>query len=654
MKIPTSILFAAFMAISPIMNSQVVPDEFGMVKPEYLSMTTYLPDKQAEAVVLYDFGKTYFYDGDDGFRIIFERTRKIKILSKAGLDYATVEIPYYVENAHMERVYDIDGYTFNFTDGQLVRTRLDGKTTFDEKVNDHWMVKKFAMPDVKEGSVIEYKYKVISPYFVNLHDWEFQSKIPTVYSEYTVGMIPFYEYSYIFQGSKKFDVFKNSLTAMKRNYGGIEFPDNNYTFGMKNIPAFKDEAFITSINDYLMKMDFQLAVVHHLNGAKVDYITTWPLLNEKLLKDSDFGVFMKAASRSAEDILPTLAVDSKSATEKAEAITRYVKSNYNWDGFSSKFTGQTLKDFLRTKTGNAAAINLFLCSMLSSAGLEAYPVILSTRNNGKIPVDFPFQQFLNYVIVLVKIDNTPVLIDGTEPMSTFGMLPSRCINEKGLIVCKDRTEWIPLTDETISEETDSLYIRLNSLLDSAEVSYHITTSGHTALEYRRSYLSDKKGFENKWLGSSQNLKEPVKVSYEKEIDHPFIIDYKATMPVEMVGDRILIMPFPEMVPDENPLKISYRSYPVDMIYPETNSFCTVIEVPEGYKISDQQKDVAIDNSLVSIQYSIQNLEGKIWIRGSYTFKKAVYMPQEYYNLKNMYTEIVKTMNQKILLVKNAV
>src|SRR5512133_3544353 len=193
-----TILCFLLLLLCLLSESQVVPDEFGNIKPEYLSMKSYLPDEQAEAVVLYDFGKTYFTESDYGFRITFERTTKIKILKKAGIDFASIEVPYYVENTQMETVYDIEGYTFSFENGALNKTKLDPKAAFDEKVNDHWMVKKWAMPDVKEGSVIEYKYKVLSPYFVNLRDWEFQSRIPTIYSEYTVCMIPFYEYSYIF------------------------------------------------------------------------------------------------------------------------------------------------------------------------------------------------------------------------------------------------------------------------------------------------------------------------------------------------------------------------------------------------------------------------------------------------------------------------
>ena len=642
----------AALLISLSAVAQFTPDKFGTVKTEDMAMTSYAADAEAEAVVLYDIGNTYFYNADDGFRIIFERKTKIKILKKAGLDYASVEIPFYFENTKMENVFDIEGYTFNLDNGAIRTSRLNNKTTFEEKINEHWMVKKFAMPDVKEGSVIEYSYKVMSPYFFNLHDWEFQNRIPTIYSEYTVRMIPFYEYCYIFQGAKKFDVFKNSQSSLKQNFAGTEYPDNIFTFGMKNIPAFRDEQYITSINDYIMKIDFQLAVLHHLNGAKVDVVTTWPLLIESMLKQSEFGLYLKAANRNAEDMIPSLALDPKTANEKAEAITDYVKLNYNWNGYNTKYTSQSVKDFLKLKTGNSADINLFLCSLLNAAGLKAYPVLLSTRDHGKISLDFPFQHFLNYVIVLVDIDGKIYLLDATEPLSPFGMLPARCINDKGLIVNKEKVEWVILKDDAKASESDSVFIAINETLDSATIGVHVYTEGHKALEYRRSYITDPDNFKKQCFGDDMDSKRPVTVKNDLEIEKPFIVQFETCMPVEKVGDRILITPFPSLTPTVNPLKVGFRNYPVDMVYAKTNILNTVLEIPKGYKFAEGQKNMSVDNALVSISYTTENISNKIFVKGSYTFKKAVYLQHEYYSLKEYFSDIVNIFNNKIVLIRD--
>jgi hypothetical protein len=644
---------ALFWIISGLISAQERDKDFGKFNIDEVSKTTYDMDKIAEAVVLYDLGNAFFrWDQDNGFMIIFERSTKIKILSKAGLKYGEVEIPYFAEsNRSKERVYGIEAYTYSLDNGAAKISKLDPDNTFDEKTSGNWYVKKFAMPDVKEGSVIEYRYKVESPYFFNFRDWSFQSRIPEVYSQFTVRMIPFYEYHYILQGAMKCDYYKNEVDNEMKKMGDMEYKDNKFIFGMRNVPAFRDEDYITSINDYIMKLEFQLAVIHHPTGAKEEIVTTWPLMIQKILKMNEFGLYMKSISKNSEDILSSLGVNSLPDRTKAEAIFKYVKSNYNWNGASDDFASQTAKDFLKTKTGNSADINLFLCALLNASGIQASPVLLSTRSHGKILVDYPFQQFINYVIVTTRFDSLNVLLDATEPLSSFGMLPARCINEKGLIVNKEKTEWIPLIDDAHSEVADSSYIAFNEELDSVYIDCHLQSTGHNGLQYRREFQSDSVKFKKRFLIDGMDVKKEMSVQNAYTSDLPFIHDYEASMAVEDVGNKLLVMPFPGLTLSENPLKLPYRTYPVDMVYKTKYSFVTHINVPEGYKFLDQNKMVSLDNKLVNIQYHIDNKDNEIVVTGSYEFKKPVYQKMEYYDLRSYMTKIVETFNDKIVLVK---
>jgi hypothetical protein len=579
--------------------------EFGKLNMDEINMKTYDRDKIAEAVVLYDLGNTFFtYAYEAGFEIIFERTTKIKILSRAGIKYGEVEVPYFKSKEGHEEVYEIEGYTYNLENNEVKITKLDPENVYVEKENENWSLKKFAMPDVKEGSVIEYRYKVSSPFYFNFQDWVFQGQIPKVYSEYTVRMIPFYEYSYILQGAPKFDFYNNRVDDTKKTVGDVDYKDNIFTFGMKNVAAFRDEDYITSINDYIMKLDFQLAVVHHSNGSSENIRTTWPTLVEYLLKDNEFGVYMKSVAKNSDDILASLDLSSNNNREKAERIFKYVKANFNWDGYQNKQTNKTAKEFLKTKTGNTANINLFLCSMLNEAGILAYPVVLSTRDHGKIPMEYPFQQFLNYVIVLVRMDNQDIMLDATEPLSPFGMIPARCINDKGLIVAKDKTEWIPLEDHVESVVSDSGHIAFNESLDSATIDFNLTATGHTGLDYRSSYQDDPEEFKKGFYTDEMAVKKEISVMNEHAADLPFMHAFTVSLPVEMVGEKLLVNPFPGLVPTENPLKLPFRSYPVDMVYKSKHSFYTTLDIPEGYKYVDKNNTVSLDNELVNIQYRI--------------------------------------------------
>src|SRR5690606_9663507 len=127
--------------------------------------------------------------------------------------------------------------------------------------------------------VIEMRYVVKTPFKYNLPDWEFQHRIPTLYSEYEARMIPFYEYTYILQGADKFDHFESyEQPGVSRQFGAHRYNEMTYKFIMKDVGAFKDESYISSINDYLVKLDFQLAKYTSYQGVPVEIITTWPKL----------------------------------------------------------------------------------------------------------------------------------------------------------------------------------------------------------------------------------------------------------------------------------------------------------------------------------------------------------------------------------------
>ena len=179
-----------------LINGHVISQQssavFGKVTEEELNMKAYEKDQTAEAVVLSDIGKAYFDQSTSGsFDLVFERTVKIKILSKPGIKWAEVEIPFYQDKNQKEIIEYINAYTANFEDNRIRKSNVDSENIYEEKATEHWYVKKFAFPNVQVGSVIECNYKIISPFKFNMRDWEYKNRIPVVYSEYEVIMNPY-------------------------------------------------------------------------------------------------------------------------------------------------------------------------------------------------------------------------------------------------------------------------------------------------------------------------------------------------------------------------------------------------------------------------------------------------------------------------------
>jgi len=373
-----------------LLYSQDFSHDYGQCSNDELKMRYYDKDSTAEAVVIYDIGKSSFVFDDGPLRLIFERRVKIKIFTKTGFNQAQIEIPFYEQDDKAEEFLELEGNTYNYENGKVRTTPLDVKNSYIEKIDEHERSKKFAMPDVREGSVIEIKYKISSPFYFNFRSWSFQKIIPVVYSEYTTKMIPLYTYKYILQGTNKLTDFKQFLdTEHDRSFNEIVWRDQVYVFIKKDIPAFKDESFITSYKDYIIKLRFQLAEYINSFGYNVAIMTTWPNLIKKLLELPSFGGYLKSCESQAKDIVDTMHLESRSTLDKVERIQKLVKSNFSWDGFSTKYSSIKAKDLLKLKVGNSADINLFLAGMLNAAGIEANPLLISTRENGKINVDYP-------------------------------------------------------------------------------------------------------------------------------------------------------------------------------------------------------------------------------------------------------------------------
>ncbi len=81
-----------------------------------------------------------------------------------------------------------------------------------EAYSDNLNRAKFTLPNVKEGSVIEYSYRITSEFLSYLRDWEFQREIPTVWSEYKVTIPEYFHYNQLSRGYHPFAVNERSTS----------------------------------------------------------------------------------------------------------------------------------------------------------------------------------------------------------------------------------------------------------------------------------------------------------------------------------------------------------------------------------------------------------------------------------------------------------
>lgn len=656
------LLIISSLFICSFVYSQKKEIEFGEITIEELEMTSYEKDKEAKAVILHDKGNSIFFDTDDGYDIRFTRHRRIKIFDKSESQHIEISIPYYVDGyGKTEVIKSIEAITYNYKDGRITQSKLDPSTIYEEKLNARWFNKKFVFPNVQDGAIVEYRYVLETPFHFNLPDWTFQNKIPTIYSEYEVSMIPFYEYVFRVQGITKFDYQESAITKDKRTWGsisesygqnvgsGVEFQDYVHTYVLMDIPAFKDETYITSINDYIIKMDFQLAKFHSPYGGTTDIISTWPALNESLLKNEKFGKYLKSSSRTAKKIIEEeLEISGLDPNIKAKKIIDYVKNSFEWNGNYGKYASQSAKEFANKKKGNAADINLLMIALLNEVNIDAKPLILSTRNHGKIPMDHPFDHFTNYVIALVNT-GSPFLADGTEEFMPFHKLPIRCYNEKGLVVNKeDEPQWISLKNNFLSKGKNAVKMSIDSLTLNIKTSVSIQSTEYEAFSARKKFKDDTLNIKEYYSDKIGTINRTKTTGYKRPTI-PYSIFFEGYYETEKLANNIVIRPFLNLPLAKNNLTQKKRAYPVDFNYPWEEEFESILPIPENFTLTELPKPYKLDNDLAEINLNYSLVDNILTSKGNYKFKKAIYVESEYSRIKYYMDQVVKYFNQIIVL-----
>ncbi|MBC3539622.1 DUF3857 domain-containing protein [Rufibacter sediminis] len=665
-----SLLAVVFVLFHFSVFGQEAPVKFGKVTEQELNMKSYDKDTSAAAVILADYGRSYFSYGED-FKVNFERVTRIKILKKTGYDWANFVIPYYQRNGSKEQVINVKGATYNMEAGKMVKVKMEDKAIFDEKESANWFNKKFTLPAVKEGSVLEISYTITSDFLFNLRDWTFQQSIPVMYSEYRAAIPEYFEYKQIPQGYEPFVVSESVPSTMSftvrwsssieagmgggRTPGGSETVNAksvNHRWVMKDVPAIASESYITTLNDYVSKIEFELEWVRYPSQVPKRIAGNWSSLTEELMTDERFGLQLNRTGFFKSEVAALPAATDTLA--RLNSIYEFVKKSVKWNGQGGKYVTSSLRKAYDTKTGNVADINLMLVAMLRDAGFEAYPVVMSTRDNGRVPYSPVLSKF-NYVIAYAKVGDKEVLMDATDPLMPLGTLPKHCLNGRGWLVSKEKGDWVTLQS---SNRTTELINADLQILATGVMSGKVmqSTNGIWALSMRHNVQeAGETKFLEKLVSSQNQLerKAPVLQNF-KDLYKPMGLQYEVTSAGDtQPKDIIYLNPMLLKAQQDNPFKNENRKYPVDFGHPTEEVYICNFTIPDGYAVEELPKNViiALPENGGRFTYALQVIGNKIQVMSKVTISRPVFYAEEYTYLKQFYTQMIAKHAEQIVLKK---
>ncbi|MCH5600375.1 DUF3857 domain-containing protein [Niabella ginsengisoli] len=438
--------------------------KFGKITSSDFKVTSPAVDSASNAVILADIGSSTMDGNNNGFfSIKYTHLRRIKILNKNGIDAADVSILLHVSGSTEEKFEDCKAITYNLENGEVKQTKLENSNIFKEKASKYATVRKFTFPNVKEGSILEYTYTIVSPFYDYLRSWEFQgTSLPRVYSEYTVKIPEYFNFVFFSQGYVQ---LKNEANSKIQSYSvtesnGTGASDRYALTGYENtnrwiatdIPALREETYTSTIENHLSKIDFQLKQVQFPQQSPREHIGSWAKAAENLLKREDFGYEITRPNNWLTDDVKKIVNGTSSDDEKKSKIYDFVRDNFTATYHAGMYINDntTLKDIFRKRSGNVAEINLLLIAMLRQVGLTADPVIISTKDNGWAHAFYPLMNKYNYVLCQTIMNGKLVYLDASQPKMGFGKLSPLCYNGTGFVV-KPQPANIVLESDSVSE-----------------------------------------------------------------------------------------------------------------------------------------------------------------------------------------------------------
>lgn len=620
------------------------------VTVEELQEQIHPTDSSANAAFLFKTGKVSFKLSSQGlFSLVEEVVCKIKIYKKGGYDYANVEIPFYTGGKNI-KLYFSDAATYNLVDGKVVKTKLKSDGEFEEKVTEDFSLKKITLPNVKEGSIIEYRYVLDTPYYNYFPDWYFQHEIPVNYVQYTVLIPQYFSYQSILKGYEKINMSKQQTVTSYNN----RYNEAKIVYDASNIKAIKEESYVNNMDNYTSMLQYELATTSFPGQNITNYATDWISVAKSIYDSDAFGKEMTKTSFFEAD-LETLLKGVVSRDARIDTIFNYVKNRMNWNEKNGYYSDLGLKNAYTEKIGNAADINLLLVSMLRKAQIKSNPILVSTRSNG-VPL-FPNRGAFNYVIAGVELDNKILLLDATTKNAMPDIVPIQVLNWKGRLIREDETSVeVDLTPKFNSKEIT--YV-VASIEKDAKVKGKIRKQyyDYNSYIFREVYgkLSEGSYLENFERKNPGLYVENYALTNEKDLSKPVIelYDFSTDNAIESIGDKMYVSPMLFFADKSNPFTQETRLYPIDFTYPFQDRFTFTLSIPEGYEIESLPKSLAmnLEQNIANFKYTIEAKGSTIQLAVSSEIN-YINVQADFYNALKMYfKQMIEKQNEKIVLKK---
>jgi len=616
-------------------------EEWLPISPEELKMTSEPKAPGAPAIYLY---RQVDRDDQEFHEHIYAR---IKIFTEEGRKYADVEIPY------IKGVGDIRGVSARtiHPDGSIVN--FDGKIyekTIVKAKGVKVLVKTFTLPDVRTGSIIEYRFtRRLEEGYIFDSQWILNEELFTKHAKFSL------------HPSHRYALRVSSPRGLPEGTKPPSEQHNLITMETENVAAFQIEDYMPPPEE----MKYRVQFIYGQNDEK-DQNKFWKQEAQSLYQGINTFVDRRKAMEQAvaQIVAPgdTQEVKLRKIYERTQQLrnTSFERTKTEKEAEREKQRdANNVEDVWKHGYGDGSEITWLFLALARAAGFEANPVLISTRDQHFFNPVLMNAKDLNTNVVLVKLDGKNVYLDPGTPFVPFRMLPWHETASMGLLIGKDGGTWItttvPAAAESRVERKAALQLNDSGAL---EGKLTVTFSGLQALQRRLDERQEDDAGRKTFL--EDQVKEYVPSSAEVELKNkpewsssaPTLVaefDLKVPDWASSAGRRTLLPVGLFGGADKHVFEHAVRVHPIYFQFPHQEVDDVTIDLPSGMQVSSLPKPQSVDIKACAYSLDTQNQGASLHLARQMTVNLGMADAQHYAALRNFF-QIVRTADEQQIVV----
>lgn len=497
---------------------------------------------------------------------------------------------------------------------------------------------------LEPGDAVFYHYKTHSYGIGRLGKefWDkfyFSARVPTMHARYSILTGENIPLHYTFPGKTTIEPAVSKQEEFKL-----------FTWEMKNVPAYKQEPYMPSIDDF--------GDVLHLSTVKNwDLIGEWYSDLTRVQSREDFDV-----NAAYAEIFPKGA-GGLTDMEKAKRIYQFIEENIDYSSVSFRqgaYVPQRASKTLATGLGDCKDMSTLFLAFAHKAGLPANLVLVSTRDNGAKGICLPSLDF-NHCIVQFRANQKDHYLELTDRYLPFGVLPQSIQHAQMLSVPYDYTPGGKLQQvQPPAQSSNAAFFRkVNMKVNASDVDVKtdVVITGPVTAVIRDKYATSTKDESTETVQSEiasfyKNHVELGTYSF-RGLEQPLDsvgqeVSYTVKNEVVNVGDFSMLRPsFLEPVATQNIFTATARTYPFRYwAYENAEKYVTevVIELPEGKAFNQVPANLKTSFNWMSYSLTYEKVSAtRLRIIREFITDPNKDVPAETFSdLKNFFNKIIET------------